>query len=150
MVKKLKSLYLLAMAVSVITLFVLYKPLNAQQIATQILDDVVIERADYNAVIKVLFKRPFRYISHSPAKTGNSINVRISILEGNLINDEQIIDSESIVIKDGKSTGLTEVIYDNSGRNSKYVILYFNKDVSFEVIQGSDQRNLSFIIYGLE
>lgn len=145
-----KMQYLVAMVVPAIILFVLYKPLNAQQIATQILDDVVIERADYNAVIKVLFKRPFRYISHSPAKTGNSVNVRIDLIEGSLINDEQIIDNESIVIKDSKNTGLTEVVYDNSGRNSKYIILYFSKDVSFEVIQGSDQRNLSFIIYGLE
>lgn len=150
MVSKIRSCYSLAFIAIVMILLVLYKPLNAQQVATNILDDVVVERSDFNAVIKVLFKQPFRYISHSPSKVGNTINVRVRVIESDINNSNQIIDNESLVIKDDKNTGLAEVVYEKNGPASQYIIFYFNKDVSFEVIQGSDQRNLSIIVYGME
>ena len=145
-----KTRFILPIVIAALALTVLTRLSNAQQVATDILDDVSIERADYNAVIKVTFKRPFRYISHSPTKSGNSINIKIDILDNNLTLNDQLIDNESIVVKNNKGTGLTEVDYERNGRNSKYLIFYFDKNVSFEVIQGSDQRSLSVVIYGLD
>lgn len=150
MVSKVRSYYPLAIVALAMLMLVLYKPLSAQQVATDILDDVVIERSDFNAVIKVLFKQPFGYISHSPTKSGNTINVRVRIIESDINSSSQIIDNESIVVKDGKGTGLTEVIYEKNGPSSQYINFYFNKDVSFEVIQGSDKRSLSIIVHGME
>lgn len=123
---------------------------NAQQVATQVLDDIVIARADYNAVIKVYFKQPIRYLSHSPVKAGDAINVRVAIIERPLSAEDQLVDNESIPLADDKGTGLTEVVYEKNGRNSNYVIFYFDNDVSFEVIQGSDHRSLSVVVYGLK
>lgn len=128
----------------------LLKPSSAQQVATHILDDVAIERASYNAVIKVQFKQPFRYLSHSPANTGDTINVKIDIIDQQLSIEDQLVDNESIPLSDDKGTGLTEVVYEKNGRNSKYIIFYFDRNVSFEVIQGSDQRSLSIAVFGLD
>jgi hypothetical protein len=148
--KKPKLAYLMTMiSVSAVMLLLLYRPLGAQQVATDILDNVVIERMDYNAVIKVEFKQLFRYISHSPVKKGNAINVRISVPDIASAGSGQLVDSEAIQIQDDKDTGLIEVVYERQGFNSSYLIFYFNKDVSFEVIQGSDQRSISVIVYGL-
>jgi hypothetical protein len=145
-----KTRYILSLAGVAIATALFFRPLAAQQVATDILDDVVVDRVDYNAIIKVVFKRPFRYISHSPTRTGNTINVRIDILDSNRSTADQLIDNESIPVSDDKGTGLSEVVYEKNGRNSKYILFYFNHDVSFEVLQGTDQRSLSIIIYGLE
>lgn len=148
--KKYNPVYLLTMiSVSAVVLLLLYRPLSAQQVATDILDNVVIDRMDYNAVIKVEFKQLFRYISHSPVKKGNTINVRISVPDVASAGTGQLVDSESIQVTNDKDTGLSEVVYERQGRNASYLVFYFNKDVSFEVIQGSDQRSLSVIVYGL-
>ena len=123
---------------------------NAQQVATDVLDEVAIKRTDYNAIIKVHFKQPIRYISHSPVKSGDTINVRVDTIARISSTQNQPIENESIRVSEHKDTGLDEVVYETTGRNSKYVIFYFNKNVSFEVIQGSDQRSLSIVIYGLD
>jgi len=145
-----KRKYLLSVTAILLAMTLLFRLSNAQQVATEILDDVVIDRIDYNAVIKVEFKRLFRYISHSPTSTGRTINVRIDIPDINLPSIGPLVDNESIPIKNDKNTGLREVVYERDGRNSSYLIFYFDKDVSFEVVQGSDQRSLSVIVYGLK
>jgi hypothetical protein len=120
--------------------------IRAQQVATEILDDVVIKQSDYNAVIKILFKRPVAYLSHNPANSGSTINVSVNLLGSLSRNDT--IDTESIrVISD---TGLTEVVFEKLSGSSASILLYFSKNVSYEVIQSSDQRGLSIVIYGLD
>lgn len=123
-------------------------PAQAQQAATEVLDDVVIKQSGYNAVIKVLFKRPIAYLSHSPESSGNTINVRITlpgIFSGSEIG---ILRSESIHVD--SDTGLNEVVFENISNSSSSILLYFSKTVSYDVIQGSDQRSLSIVIYGLD
>lgn len=123
-------------------------PAQAQQAATEVLDDVVIKQSNYNAVIKVLFKRPVAYLSHSPESNGNTINVRITlpgILSRNVIG---LLRSESIHVN--SDTGLNEVVFENISNSSSSILLYFSKNVSYDVIQGNDQRSLSIVIYGLD
>jgi hypothetical protein len=150
MVKKLNMKLLWPLMLSGVIVTLVSISSNAQQVATQVLDDIVISRSDYNAIIKVHFKQPFLYMSHSPVKTGDAINVRVAIIERPLSTEDQLVDNESIPLADDKGTGLTEVVYEKNGRNSNYVIFYFENDVSFEVIQGSDHRSLSVVIYGLK
>ena len=150
MVRQLNKTGILATAMTVLLLSLGYKTLYAQQVATHILDDVLIERTDYNAIIKVLFKQPFRYISHNPTSTGNTINIKLNIINPQLSQIDQPVNNESISLIDNKGTGLNEVVYEKNGRNSEFVIFYFDKTNSFEVIQGSDPRSLTIVIFGLE
>jgi hypothetical protein len=76
--------------------------------------------------------------------------VRIDIIDQQLTMEDRPVDNESIPLSNDKGTGLNEVVYEKNGRNSKYVIFYFDRTVSFEVIPGSDQRSLSIVIYGLD
>ena len=148
--RKRKAILMLSTCVLSIFIALIYRPLDAQQVATDILDDVVIERSDYNAVIKVIFKQPFRYISHSPKASGDSINVKVNVVRSRLSLEDRLINNESIILKDDKGTGLNEVVYEEQGLNSNFVSFYFEKNVSFELVQGSDKRSLSIIIFGLE
>jgi len=119
---------------------------QAQQTAIEVLDDVVITKADYNAVIKVLFKRPIAYLSHSPENKGNTINIVVT-LPGTLTrNGISTLRSESIRVN--SDTGLTDVVFENISNTSNSILLYFTKDVSYDVIQGNDHRSLSIVIYG--
>ena len=119
---------------------------QAQQAAIEVLDDVVITKTDYNAVIKVLFKRPIAYLSHSPESKGNTINIVIT-LPGTLTRSGiSTLRSESIRVN--SDTGLTDVVFENVSNTSNSILLYFTKDVSYDVIQGNDQRSLSIVIYG--
>lgn len=120
--------------------------IQAQQVATEILDDVVIKQSDYNAVIKVLFKRPIVYLSHNPANSGSTINISVNLLGSLSRNDS--IDTESIRVN--SDTGLTEVIFEQTGGSTASILFYFSKNVSFEVIQSSDQRGISIVVYGLD
>jgi len=119
---------------------------HAQQVAVDVLDDVVITKADYNAVIKVLFKRPITYLSHSPESEGKTINIVINLPGTRTTNAISTIRSESIRVN--SDTGLTDVVFENVSNTSNSILLYFTKNVSYDVIQGNDHRSLSIIIYG--
>jgi len=146
--KKLNLIPLSVFKLIICSLLLFTNTVQAQQVATEILDDVVITRTDYNAVIKVLFKRPLTYLSHSPANTGNTINVRVNLLGDFSRSRLNPIENESININ--SDTGLTEVIFEKIGNSSNSITFYFHKPVSYNVIQSSDQRSLSIVVYGLD
>jgi len=120
----------------------------AQQVAVDVLDDVVITKADYNTVIKILFKRPVAYLSHSPQSEGKTINIAINLPGTRTTNSISTIRSESIRVN--SDTGLTDVAFENISNTSNSILLYFTKNVSYDVIQGNDHRSLSIVIYGQE
>jgi len=119
---------------------------QAQQAAIEVLDDVVITQSDYNAVIKVLFKRPIAYISHTPENKGNTINIAINL--PGILTRSGISTLRSEAIHVNSDTGLSEVVFENAGNASNSILFYFTKDVAYDVIQGNDQRSLSIVIYG--
>lgn len=119
----------------------------AQQIATEVLDDVVIQRSSFNAVVKVLFKKPLRYLSHSPAHNGKTLIIRVNLVSSGtrFVNAE--LENESIIVN--SDTGLNEVVFEPSGTTNSTILFYFDDSVSYDVVPGSDQRSLSIVIYGL-
>lgn len=148
MVKKINSQAITSLLIIIIPLILLTRPVFAQQVATYVLDEVTIDQTDYNAVVKVFFKQPVRYISHSPANNGKTINVQISLLRPFNPRISESLENESITPK--SSIGLDEVVFEKNGINASFLLFYFDKSVSYKVIQGSDQRSLSVVIFGLE
>ena len=123
----------------------------AQAIAENVLDDIVISSSNYTGIVKVKFKIPVRYVSHSPANSAKEIRIKVDLLSkisASMTNDEFEF-RESLVPQYKKNFGLEEVLYETVGRD-KYVTLFFNKDVSFEIIQDSSYRSLSILLHGVK
>lgn len=125
--------------------------LFAQAIAENVLDDVLISKSNFTGIVKVVFKIPVRYISHSPKKTAEEIRIKVGLLSkiSRSMTNEEFGFRESIVPQYKKSFGLQEVLYETVGRDN-YVTLFFNEKVSFEIIQDSSYRSLSIILHGVK
>ena len=140
----------LNLGLGLVLLFLLLE-VNAQPIAENVLDDIVISKSEFTGIVKVKFKIPVRYISHSPKNSGNEIRIKVGLLGkiSSSMTNEEFGFSESMVPRYKYSFGLDEVLYENAGRD-KYVTLYFDKDVSFEIIQDSSYRSLSIILHNVK
>ncbi len=119
----------------------------AQQIATEVLDDVVIERSSFNAIIKVLFKQPLRYLSHSPAHKGKTLIIRVNLVSSVTRFGSSTLENESIKVN--SDTGLNEIVFEPSDSVNSTILLYFDDNIAYDVVPGGDQRSLSIVIYGL-
>lgn len=119
----------------------------AQQIATEVLDDVVIERSNFNAIIKVLFKQPLRYLSHSPAHKGKTLIIRVNLVSSVTRSASSALENESIKVN--SDTGLNEIVFEPSDSVNSTILLYFDDNMAYDVVPGGDQRSLSIVIYGL-
>lgn len=131
-------------------LFMLLLPTQtilAQQIATEVLDDVVIERSSFNAIIKVLFKQPLRYLSHSPAHKGKTLIIRVNLVSSVTRFGSSTLENESIKVN--SDTGLNEIVFEPSDSVNSTILLYFDDNIAYDVVPGGDQRSLSIVIYGL-
>ena len=126
--------------------------LTAQSVAQNVLDEIVISKTGYTGIIKVIFTVPLRYISHSPSQQGKEIRIKVDIIRNNtpgkFKGDSRSL-RESLVPQYSDSFGLEEVIFENVLRDD-YIILIFNKDVSFEIIQSSNYRSFSILIHDVK
>jgi len=125
---------------------------HAQAIAQDVLDEVTIKRNGYTGIIKVKFRIPLRYISHNPEQTGNEVRIKVDFLNPNARNAVKSGEAnlrESIVPRYKYSFGLEEVSYETVLRDN-YITLYFEKEVSFEIIQDPDYRSISIIVHDLK
>lgn len=125
--------------------------LFAQAIAENVLDDVIISKSDYTGIVKIKFKIPVRYISHSPKKSGNELRIKVDLLGkvNSSMTNEEFGFRESIVPQYKQSFGLEEVLYETVGRDN-FLTLFFKDEVSFEIIQDSSYRSLSIILHGVK
>jgi len=122
--------------------------LHAQPIAQDVLDDVVISSSEYTGIIKIKFRMPVRYISHYPKQVGDEIRIKVDVLNI-LKNNNNGNDRESLTPQGYENFSLEEVVYEKDDR-SHYLTLYFNKDVSFEIIQDASYRSLSLIVHNIK
>jgi len=135
--------------------------LQAQPVAQRVLDRIVIEKSDFTGVIKVLFRLPVRYISHTKNKSGTEIVMTVKVIQNSLsrgrpsfgnnsfqndINSAKNNIRESVVPETKENFGLQEVVYETSV-GGEYVSFYFDKGVSFEVIQDSSFRSVNVLIH---
>jgi len=135
--------------------------LQAQPVAQRVLDRIIIEKSDFSGVIKVLFRLPVRYVSHTKNKSGTEIVMTVKVIQNSLtrgrpsfgnngfqndINSARNNVRESVIPETKDNFGLQEVIYETS-IGGEYVSFYFDKSVSFEVIQDSSFRSINVIIH---
>lgn len=125
--------------------------LRAQAVAQDVLDDIIISTSDHTGIIKITFRVPARYISHTPKQLGDKILVKIALLQNNSSPSNY---RESLVPRGKHNFGLEEVTFENEASDgfkpNQFMTLYFAKDVSFEIIQDPSYRSLSLIIHSAQ
>jgi len=122
--------------------------LYAQPVAQDVLDDIVTSNSEYTGIIKIKFHMPVRYLSHYPKQLGDEIRIKVdivNILKSNSNSNER----ESLTPQGGENFDLEEVVYEKE-EESHFLSLYFNKDVSFEIIQDASYRSLTLIIHNTQ
>ncbi|HED36129.1 MAG TPA: hypothetical protein ENJ08_18190 [Gammaproteobacteria bacterium] len=144
--------------------------LNAQSVAQDVLDDIVISKSGFTGIVKIKFRIPLRYISHNPKKIGNEIRIRVGLV-GNTVRrnaggannpnpanpgfntgaEDEFRPNlrESLVPRQKYSLGLEEVSYETV-LNENYLTLYFEDNVSFEIIQDASYRSISIILHDVK
>jgi len=60
-------------------LMVVAANLQAQPVAENVLDRVIIKSSDFTGIVKILFRLPVRYISHTPSKSGDEIIMKVDV-----------------------------------------------------------------------
>lgn len=130
-----------------VSLFLPSQIILAQPIATEVLDEVEIQRSNFNAVVKVLFKQPLRYLSHSPAHKGKTLIIRVNLVSSGTRSGDYAFESESIKVN--SDIGLNEVVFEPSHTANSTILFYFDDSTAYDVIPSSEQRSLSIVIYGL-
>ncbi len=142
--------------------------LNAQSVAQDVLDDIVISKSGFTGIVKIKFRVPLRYISHNPKKIGNEIRIRVGLVINNVrrntgannanpnpgfnagVEDEFRTNlRESLVPRQKYSLGLEEVSYETV-LSENYLTLYFEDNVSFEIIQDASYRSISIILHDVK
>ncbi len=139
--------YFIRHSLLLLTLLLPIQACLAQQIASEVLDDVVIQRSNFNAVVKVLFKQPLRYLSHSPAHKGKTLIIRVNLVSSVTRFGNSVLENESIKVD--SNIGLNEIVFEASDSVNSTILLYFDDSTAYDVVPGSDQRSLSIVIYGL-
>ena len=83
----------------------------AQAIAENVLDDIVISKSDYTGIVKVKFKIPVRYVSHSPKNSTKEIRIKVDLLSriSPSMTNSQFEFRESLVPQYKHRFGLEEV-----------------------------------------
>jgi len=114
--------------------------------AEDIFEDIVISNTAYTGIIKINFRVPIRYISHSPKQVGDEILIHVDVLNKHSLDKNY---RGSVVPYYEKNYGLEEVTYENTDGND-YLTFYFNKKISFEILPGSDYRSLSILIHDIK
>jgi len=115
--------------------------------AEDVFDDIVISNSgSYTGIIKIKFRVPVRYISHSPKQLGKEVLIHVDVLNKHSLDKNY---RGSIVPYYEKNYGLDEVTYENID-NDDYITLYFNQKTSFEILPGADYRSLSILIHDVK
>ncbi len=136
--------------------------LQAQPIAEDVLDRVEVSSSGFTGIIKIFVRSGVRYISHTPTKEGTEIVMRVQVIQNNLLanrlqsnigggfnndlNSAQNNMRESVVPHGDLTYGLEEVIYEKN-LGQEFISFYFDKKVSFEVLQDSSFRSISVLIH---
>ena len=115
---------------------------QAQPAKKTILEDLKIENEGDHSVVHVGFSFPLQYIRHYPLDSGTELHIEIRPLDVSPEDAKDLSQRESIAAEENNSADLYDVIYGGSEVGGRYLSLYFDQPVAFEVEQGKDYRSL--------
>jgi hypothetical protein len=116
---------------------------NAQPVRDRMLDDVVVQEAGDHVQVKISFTCYMQYVSHFPQQQGAELRIDLSPARCIAMNQDAVARRESVRPRHAQESGLVEVGYEGGlDGTGPHLMLLFERDVRFQVSQGSDYRSL--------
>lgn len=115
----------------------------------KIIDSALLNVVDGQTILEVRLTFPFRYQSHFPPETGDELRIRITPVRVSGSDLDAVFKREGLVPPNADTAAIDEVIYEGDAAGGPYVTIRFTRPVRYEVIPGSDYRNLSIVIQEL-
>ncbi len=113
------------------------------QALSRIVDLVEIEQKQDSSIIHISFNLRFQYVSHTPAKSGDTLEIRLRPLS----SDPSEYDfRESLIWEPDIILPLTEIIYEGDDPLGPTITLRFSKQVPFKVRGSGDLRGLDVTV----
>jgi outer membrane protein assembly factor BamD (BamD/ComL family) len=130
------ALCIFAMACLLVTV----SPVLANQV---VLDEIKIKETETTTVVDVLFGLPLEYLKHFPQKTGEILQIQLSLKkEEHREIHKEVREGGELLTPDGKKSVLVYVTYEEGVPGGPYLTLRFSQQVHFDVSQGPDRRSL--------
>lgn len=104
--------------------------------------DTSIEERDGCAVIHVEFNFPVQYIRHFPVESGPELRVQFEPISIGSSDRENQFERENVWFSQDETVPLSDVIFEGNISGGPFLTLIFERDVSFEVVQGDDFRSI--------
>ena len=92
--------------------------------------------------VSIRFTTPIRYLRHSPADSGDTIQIQVAPVSLDPGDTTSLARRESLGAPPGWPVPLLEVVYEGNRSNGRYVIVRFSREVAFDVRPGRDFRSL--------
>lgn len=117
-------------------------PTNAQPLRDRILEDVGIE----DRCIVVGFAFPVQYVRHFPEKSGDEIRIRIRPQIIGRTDPEALAGREAVRPPQRIRLHLSEVIFEGDVVGGPYLVIRFDRNVTFRVGVGRDFRSIIILV----
>jgi hypothetical protein len=116
--------------------------LLAQPARDRVLDDLEMVESEEAVTITVNLTIPVRYIRHFPYDAGDELRINVMPFDVRSEDREALLKRESLAPFRDELPFLEEVVYEGDIEGGRYLTLFFNKVVAYEVEQGRDSRSL--------
>lgn len=123
---------------------------TAQPVNDAIIENVEVEATESGAIIQLQFRCGVRYITHFPAHMGNELRIRLKpefVCVDSLYSFSR---RGTLLAPGGRIVGLSKIDYEDDVGVGQYITLYFDQEVIYQVVSGSDFRSLSVVVYEFE
>lgn len=123
---------------------------QAQPAKKTILEDLNIVNEGDHSLVHVGFSFPLQYIRHYPLGSGAELHIEIRPIDISPEDEKDLSKREAISADEGNPAGLFDVVYGGSDVGGRYLSLYFEEPVAFEVEQGKDFRSMDILVCPIE
>jgi hypothetical protein len=117
-------------------------PLLAQPVADRVLDDLEMAENEDAVTITVNLTIPVRYVRHFPYDTGDELRINVMPFDARTEDREALFERESLAPFRDELPFLEEVVYEGDIEGGRYLTLFFNEVVAYEVEQGRNSRSM--------
>ena len=115
---------------------------HAETSLPRLLEALELREQDETFEMSIRFTTPIRYLRHSPADSGDTIQIQVAPVSLDPGDSTSLARRESLGAPPGWPVPLLEVVYEGNRSNGRYVIVRFSREVAFDVRPGRDFRSL--------
>lgn len=131
-----------------ILLVIAFHSSNAISAGNTILSNQNFSQLGNDGRLVIQFYSPMGYVSHFPAKKGNTLKLRMKELFPNPQNISAL--SEQLVVPKIKTNPVEEINYEQEVRQTGILTIRFNRTVNFEIKMSRDRKSLAITLKNIK